>query len=109
MVKFILSILLGLGVFALFGQKGIFGISSVALVVALSSINPTLYLSLVNDIGKEEDPAAFGLKELFSIPVASYMTSATAQLLTGVVVTSLLTSFLVKRLHSKNTERQANK
>ena len=236
-VKFILSILLGLGVIALFGQKGIFGISSVALVVALSSINPALYLSLVNEFGKEEDPAAFGLTGLFSIPVvpiivysltsssgsmdwspiystlipiaigmllgnidkkftalfapgvpmlipfmgwnigqgidlveatksgllglllvviyyiftspiyftdkkllkqdgiaglsmisiagvsvsapmllsqthpelAPYVTSATAQLLTGVVVTSLLTSFLVKRLYSKNTERQANK
>lgn len=67
--KLVLSISLGLGVIALFGQEGIFGISSVALVVALSSINPALYLSLVNDFGNEEDPAAFGLTGLFSIPV----------------------------------------
>ncbi len=38
--------------------------------------------------------------------LASYVKSATAQLLTGVVVTSLLTSFLVKKLHSKNTEQK---
>lgn len=67
--KLVLSISLGLGVIALFGQEGIFGISSVALVVALSSINPALYLSLVKDFGNEEDPAAFGLTGLFSIPV----------------------------------------
>lgn len=67
--KLVLSILLGIGVIALFGQEGIFGISSVALVVALSSINPALYLSLVNDFGNEEDSAAFGLTGLFSIPV----------------------------------------
>lgn len=41
--------------------------------------------------------------------LASYVISATALLLIGVVATSLLTSFLVERLHSKNTERQANK
>lgn len=68
-VKFVLSILLGLGAIALFGQEGIFGISTVALVVGFSSINPALYLSLVNDYGTEDDPAAFGLTGLFSIPV----------------------------------------
>lgn len=69
LIKIILTIGLGLGAIALFGQKGIFGISTVALVVAFSSINPALYLSLVKEYGTEDDPAAFGLIGIFSIPV----------------------------------------
>lgn len=68
LVKIILAIVVGLLYINFFGQEGVFGISALALVVALSSINPALYLSLVNDYGDEVDKGAFGLVGLFAIP-----------------------------------------
>lgn len=79
-LKLALSVGFGLGAIMLFGQEGIFGISTVALVVALSSINPAVYLSLVSDYGTSDDTAAFGLAGIFSVPVVPilvYSLSAT--------------------------------
>ena len=53
----------------LFGQSGILGISAVAFTVVIVSMNPALYISLVEDFGTEIDKAAFGFTGLFSIPV----------------------------------------
>lgn len=52
----------------LFGQEGIFGISALAFTVAICSMNPALYISLVSDLGNEIDKAAFGLVGMLSIP-----------------------------------------
>ncbi|WP_407127513.1 2-keto-3-deoxygluconate permease [Desemzia sp. FAM 23990] len=68
LVKIILTIAAGLLYMNFFGQEGIFGISALAFVVALSSINPALYLSLVSDYGDEVDRGAFGVVSLFAIP-----------------------------------------
>lgn len=48
--------------------QGLFGISTVAFVVAIASINPAIYLGLVKDFGTEHDSLAFSLAGLFSIP-----------------------------------------
>lgn len=68
-VKAIVSILLSLGYIYLFGQEGILGISAVAFVVAISSANPAIYMSIVEPYGDDDDPTAFGLTGLFSIPL----------------------------------------
>lgn len=68
LLKVIITIIAGLLYINFFGQEGIFGISALALIVALSSINPALYLSLVSDYGDEVDRGAFGLVGLFAIP-----------------------------------------
>lgn len=70
LVKFILCVVLGLLYVTFFGQSGIFGISALAFIVALCSINPALYISLTQDFGDEIDVAAFGLIGLFGIPAA---------------------------------------
>lgn len=67
-VKFILTVGFSLLFIALFGQGGIFGISALAFVVAMCSMNPALYVSLANDFGDDVDKAAIGLVGLFGIP-----------------------------------------
>lgn len=52
----------------LFGQSGIWGISAIAFTVGLCSMNPAVYIALVDDFGVDLDKAAFGLTALFSIP-----------------------------------------
>lgn len=68
-VKLLLTTGLGLGYVALFGQEGIFGISALAFIVTISSVNAALYVSLVNDYGTKVDSAAFGIISIFTIPV----------------------------------------
>ena len=68
LVKLVLCIALGLGFIALFGQSGIWGISALAFIVAICSMNPALYVSIVSDFGDEVDKAAIGLVGLFGIP-----------------------------------------
>lgn len=38
-------------------------------IVAIGSINPAVYLALVNDFGKEKDKTVFGITSLFAIPL----------------------------------------
>jgi 2-keto-3-deoxygluconate permease len=66
--KIVLSIVLSLIYMSLFGQSGIFGVSALAFTIAMSSINPALYISLIDDHGDDVDAAAFVLASLFSIP-----------------------------------------
>lgn len=55
--------------FQLFKAPGIFGISILALVSALFSSNPAMYLSIMDEKGTQKDVAAFGLVGLLSLPV----------------------------------------
>lgn len=78
LLKLVLVIVLGLSFIALFGQSGIFGISALAFIVAMSSMNPALYISIVNDFGDEVDKAAIGLVGLFAIPAVPMLIYAIA-------------------------------
>lgn len=69
LARFIVTIVLGLLYISIFGQGGILGISAIAFIVAIGSINPAVYLALVNDFGKEEDKTVFGITSLFAIPL----------------------------------------
>lgn len=77
-LKFIISVGLGALIIKVFGQNGIFGISTVALVVGLCSLNPAVYLSLIKDYGTEDDTAAFGLIGVFSLPILPILTYSIA-------------------------------
>ncbi len=68
LTKFILIVVLSLFYMKFFGFDGILGISALAFVIAMIAVNPSLYISLVEDYGDEIDPAAFGMTALFSIP-----------------------------------------
>lgn len=52
----------------IFGMDGVLGISGIAFIVTLMSINPSLFLAIVNDYGDDVDRAAFGLVALVSLP-----------------------------------------
>lgn len=51
-----------------FGLQGVMGISAIAFVVTICSVNPSLYLALVSDYGTENDKAAFGFIGLLCVP-----------------------------------------
>jgi len=66
------KLLLGVGFGALycflFGNDGIFGLSSVAVVVSLTSLLPAIYIGLMDTYGDEIDRASYGILNLISIP-----------------------------------------
>lgn len=69
LIKAIFCIVLGLVAISFLGETGFWGISTAALIVAMCSINPAIYLSIVNQYGAEDDKGAFSLSGLFSIPL----------------------------------------
>lgn len=73
LAKILVAVILSLLYRQIFGEAGIFGISAVAFVVAMVSMNPALYISLVDDFGTDLDKAAFGFTGIFSIPVIPVM------------------------------------
>lgn len=54
-----------------FGPSGIWGISTIAMVAALTATNPGIYLAICNKQGDNIDKAAFGLLNLISVPAIS--------------------------------------
>lgn len=70
-VIFLVKLLLGIGVsllyMHLFGQNGIFGVSALAFTITILSINPAVYLSLMQQYGSKEDTSVYGLTGLFSV------------------------------------------
>ena len=65
--KFILGVGLSLIYMNLFGQSGVLGISALAFTIAVCSINPAVYLSLMQQYGSQQDTAVYGVTGLFSI------------------------------------------
>jgi len=66
-VKFVISVAISLGYIALFGQTGILGISALAFTIVICSINPAVYLSIMQQYGTKQDTAVYGVTGLFSI------------------------------------------
>lgn len=66
-VKFIIGAGMSLLYISLFGQSGVLGISALAFTIAICSINPAVYLSLMQQYGTEQDTAVYGVTGLFSI------------------------------------------
>lgn len=73
LVKLIVVIGLSILYSSLFGEAGILGVSAIAFTVAMISMNPALYISLMDDVGTDADKAAFGFTGLFSIPIIPVM------------------------------------
>lgn len=68
LVKFIIGVSVSLLYISLFGQVGVLGISALAFTITICSINPAVYLSLMQQYGNEQDTAVYGITGLFSIP-----------------------------------------
>lgn len=69
MSKVALSLMLSLAYIALFGQEGILGISALAFVSAVTSVNTAIYLLTAQAYGDEGDTGAYGLFGILSLPV----------------------------------------
>lgn len=65
--KFIVGVALSLLYINLFGQSGILGVSALAFTIVVCSINPAVYLSLMQQYGNKQDTAVYGVTGLFSI------------------------------------------
>lgn len=66
--KFILCAGASLIFINLFGQSGVLGVSALAFTITICSINPAVYLSLMQQYGNKQDTAIYGITGLFSIP-----------------------------------------
>lgn len=69
LARLIVTMALGLLYISVFGQAGIFGISAMAFIIGIGSINPAVYMAISAGFGTEEDTAAFGIVSLFAIPL----------------------------------------
>src|SRR5690625_3268192 len=67
LAKFIIDVSASLLFISLFGQDGVLGISALAFTIAICSINPAVYLSLMQQYGSQQDTAVYGVTGLFSI------------------------------------------
>lgn len=67
--KVLFSTTLSLLYMTLFGQEGILGISSLAFVTAITSVNTAIYLLTAQQYGDELDTGAYGLFGILSLPV----------------------------------------
>ncbi|EDC0969969.1 hypothetical protein BGE07_05255 [Salmonella enterica subsp. enterica serovar Virchow] len=64
LTKLLVAIGIGLGVEHLFGAEGIFGLSGVAIIAAMSNSNGGLYAALVGEFGNERDVGAISILSL---------------------------------------------
>lgn len=69
--KLLISIVFGILVLRFFGLKGFWGLSSLALVCCIASVNPGIYVALMNQFGDKLDLAIFALLNLIGQPMVS--------------------------------------
>ena len=67
-IKFLIAYVLGFLMIKYLGGGTIFGLSSLAIIVVLTSTNPALYMALVKDLSEKDDALAFGLAGVFCVP-----------------------------------------
>ncbi|MFZ1873013.1 MAG: 2-keto-3-deoxygluconate permease 1, partial [Chania sp.] len=64
LTKLLIAMALGLGVEHLFGTEGIFGLTGLAIIAAMSNSNGGLYAALVGEFGNERDVGAISILSL---------------------------------------------
>lgn len=93
LAKILFCLVFGYFIIQVMGDNTILGVSALAIVIAICSTNPSLYLALANEYGKPEDPGAFGLIGILSIPAFPMMVYGFAQ--GGAVDTMSIISSLI--------------
>ncbi|EFH93123.1 MAG: 2-keto-3-deoxygluconate permease [Finegoldia magna] len=59
--------------FKFFGMQGVLGISLIGFICTLTSLNPSLFLAIMEDCGDEVDMSAFGFISLFATPAIAML------------------------------------
>ncbi|WP_311531707.1 2-keto-3-deoxygluconate permease [uncultured Anaerococcus sp.] len=72
--KWLTSIVLGYIFFKLFGRNGIFGISALAFIAAISNQNNSIFIGISGDYGDEYDIASAAITAIISVPIFTYFT-----------------------------------
>jgi len=108
--KFAVAVALGFGVERLFGTEGICGLSSVAIIAAMSNTNGGLYAALAGEFGNESDVGATPLMSLSDGPILTMIALGAAGMANislmsiVVVLIPMLTGMLLGNLDPKMRE-----
>lgn len=76
--KLLLSFGLGFLYLKMFGMDGILGISGLAFVAVISSVNPGIYMGMIEQYGDNEDLGMFAVLNLLAMPAIPVLIIGTA-------------------------------
>jgi len=79
-LKYAIGVLLGLGINAIFGPSGIFGLSALAVITAVTNSNGAIYTALAKEFGDSTDVGAIAILSLNDGPFLTMIALGTTGL-----------------------------